>query len=475
MHIVWGTSSRTKAAQWNLDAPCSGFEALRARVAALQADTTDDEEAQHEDTRTDNSRGPQAAAPVAGFDDPEGTPLEEFPPTPLPAVAAHQIQHRDLGHYGKRDSDDNSAVPGWPLPADACHGQCSARDQGSVLVRDVMETQTEVYHAESHLIDPVEVESAQPGIDESLQPSTAEWNVSAEKAKRLAALHSASHHGNSDSAARKRIRIEPQQQEDPPITFSPRKGLIDHLRKQAAARADGALGACALRRGAIPVGQPTILAEDCNQGGFSPVSPSTSQHQGGAASSTSSGARAVLDQALYLPPCPNDHVGGRQHHHSALPTAGVRAQDVGTDADDSRNVQLPFTAEMKRAALARVRSLPLPSAKRRRLDKKTKPQFAEYAGTQVHTSHAFGFEKGVFVCWMCGSFCVARPIDLAAECPRVPTRAGADVLNRITAGLTPRPGMKWPAPLAAPPTSIEVYPNPFGGKFRPAFTRERVQ
>ena len=64
------------------------------------------------------------------------------------------------------------------------------------------------------------------------------------------------------------------------------------------------------------------------------------------------------------------------------------------------------------------------------------------------SSHTLEVPRGVLYCVVCGSFGTVNTRDLCAVYPpsRRPTKAGTEVLSRLSRGLTPKCGVPWPAP-----------------------------
>ena len=67
---------------------------------------------------------------------------------------------------------------------------------------------------------------------------------------------------------------------------------------------------------------------------------------------------------------------------------------------------------------------------------------------QSDSSHTLDVIRGVLYCVVCGSFGTVNTRGLCKVCPpsRRPTKAGAEVLSRLSRGLTPKSGVPWPAP-----------------------------
>ena len=65
-----------------------------------------------------------------------------------------------------------------------------------------------------------------------------------------------------------------------------------------------------------------------------------------------------------------------------------------------------------------------------------------------HSSLTLEVIRGVMLCNVCGSFGTVNTRGLSKECPpsRRPTKTGAEVLSRLSRGLTPKSGVPWPQP-----------------------------
>ena len=88
----------------------------------------------------------------------------------------------------------------------------------------------------------------------------------------------------------------------------------------------------------------------------------------------------------------------------------------------------------------------------------------------VHTSHTFGYCRGILWCWKCGAWTQGGIIVKLLECcPRRPNAAGEAVLRRLSKQLTPTVQSVWPlAGGEFPPFEIAhlVQDAPAGGSYR---------
>ncbi len=116
---------------------------------------------------------------------------------------------------------------------------------------------------------------------------------------------------------------------------------------------------------------------------------------------------------------------------------------------------------------ASIRSEAPPPAKRRKVAVQGEEYTMQYNGRQVHRSHCYGFSRGILWCWSCGAWCQNYARALTMECTKIPTRAGADALARLSKGMTPRSTMEmWPIPLALQPETVPIVQSPLVGHIR---------
>ena len=75
---------------------------------------------------------------------------------------------------------------------------------------------------------------------------------------------------------------------------------------------------------------------------------------------------------------------------------------------------------------------------------------------QIPLSHAaLAQHRGVRWCWTCGNYSVQHGAGLLKECPGRPSRAGRQVLQRLSEGKPPRADKDWPMTEAeAPPSTL---------------------
>lgn len=65
-------------------------------------------------------------------------------------------------------------------------------------------------------------------------------------------------------------------------------------------------------------------------------------------------------------------------------------------------------------------------------------------GTCVNSSHQLSSLNGIVICLLCGGFGAQRCKKLALQCEGHPSVAGQRALDRMHAGHTPAPNMRWP-------------------------------
>ncbi len=178
--------------------------------------------------------------------------------------------------------------------------------------------------------------------------------------------------------------------------------------------------------------------------GSSPREDKREQHIGGNQLRT---AQTRTDGNEAVPRQRTNNVGGSQRDRG--PVRAIR--DIQSDDAASHHRSSEMIDES-----VRLNGAPL-SAKRRKVVEQHLEHAMQYNGRQVHPSHRFGFSRGILWCWTCGAWCQNYARALTQECTKLPTRAGADALARLSKGKTPRSTMEtWPNPMALEPETIPI-------------------
>ena len=77
--------------------------------------------------------------------------------------------------------------------------------------------------------------------------------------------------------------------------------------------------------------------------------------------------------------------------------------------------------------------------------------------TRLHESHVIHHNRGVYICYRCGSIAVSQPKNLAKPCPGICNKNGAQYLDRWTRGLMPKHGQQWPQTFSSPAATGQIW------------------